>query len=129
MKPFEYERAPDASTAVTTVRRQAGAVFLGGGTKLVDLMKLGVADPDLLVDVPGLPFDAVESLPAGGLRVGAALRNSELAADPVIRERYPVLSQALLAGASGQLRNLATVGLGLLGAGGLSPQTEILGAS
>jgi xanthine dehydrogenase YagS FAD-binding subunit len=72
MRPFEYERASDASTAVATVGSRSGAVFLGGGTNLVDLMKLGVASPDLLVDVAGLPFDAVESLPEGGLRPGAA---------------------------------------------------------
>lgn len=114
MRPFKYERASDASTAVATVSRRPGAVFLGGGTNLVDLMKLGLTDPDLLVDVTGLPFDSVEPSPEGGLRVGAALRNSELAADPVIRERYPVLSQALLAGASAQLRNLATIGGNLL---------------
>ena len=77
-------------------------------------MKLGVATPDLLVDVTRLPFDTVATLPGGGVRIGAAVRNSSLAAEPVIRERYPVLSQALLAGASGQLRNLATTAGNLL---------------
>ncbi|MCX9193784.1 molybdopterin dehydrogenase [Carbonactinospora thermoautotrophica] len=114
MRPFEYERASDANGAVAAVSRRPGAVFLGGGTNLVDLMKLGVASPDLLVDVTRLPFGTVETLPDGGVRVGAAVRNSDLAADPVIRERYPMLSQALLAGASGQLRNLATTGGNLL---------------
>jgi xanthine dehydrogenase YagS FAD-binding subunit len=88
--------------------------FLGGGTNLVDLMKLGVAKPDLLVDVAHLPYDRVELLPDGGIRIGAAVRNSDLAADRTIRTRYPVLAQALLAGASGQLRNLATTGGNLL---------------
>ena len=77
-------------------------------------MKLGVETPELLVDVTRLPHDAIEALAGGGLRIGAAVRNSDLAADPAVRERYPVLSQALLAGASGQLRNLATVGGNLL---------------
>ena len=89
-------------------------MYLGGGTNLVDLMKLGVETPERLVDVSRLPHDAIEELPGGGLRIGAAVRNSDLAVHPVVRERYPVLSQALLAGASGQLRNLATVGGNLL---------------
>ncbi|MEA2187159.1 MAG: xanthine dehydrogenase YagS FAD-binding subunit [Solirubrobacteraceae bacterium] len=114
MRPFEYERASDAVDAVASVASRPGAAFLGGGTNLVDHMKLGVATPDLLVDVARLPFDTVESLPGGGVRIGAAVRNSGLAAEPLIRERYPVLSQALLAGASGQLRNLATTAGNLL---------------
>jgi xanthine dehydrogenase YagS FAD-binding subunit len=89
-------------------------VFLGGGTNLVDLMKLGVARPELLVDVSRLPHDRIEPLPEGGVRIGAAVRNSDLAADRGVRGTYPVLSQALLAGASGQLRNLATVGGNLM---------------
>ncbi len=88
--------------------------FLGGGTNLVDLMKLGVAAPDVLVDVSRLPYDRIESLPDGGVRIGAAVRNSDLAADLTIRAKYPVLAQALLAGAWGQLRNLATTGGNLL---------------
>ena len=89
-------------------------MFLGGGTNLVDLMKLGVARPALLVDVSRLPHDRIEPLPEGGVRIGAAVRNSDLAADRGVRGTYPVLSQALLAGASGQLRNLATVGGNLM---------------
>ena len=89
-------------------------MFLGGGTNLVDLMKLGVARPELLVDVSRLPHDRIEPLPEGGVRIGAAVRNSDLAADRGVRGTYPVLSQALLAGASGQLRNLATVGGNLM---------------
>jgi xanthine dehydrogenase YagS FAD-binding subunit len=114
MRPFEYKRASDAADAVASVAGRPRAAFLGGGTNLVDHMKLGVASPDVLVDVTRLPFDTVESLPGGGVRIGAAVRNSDLAAEAVIRERYPVLSEALLAGASGQLRNLATTAGNLL---------------
>jgi xanthine dehydrogenase YagS FAD-binding subunit len=114
MKAFAYERAADAQTAVALVAGHPGATFLGGGTNLVDHMKLGIATPELLVDVTRLPFDAVEERDDGGVRIGAAVRNSDLAAHPLVREHYPVLSQALLAGASGQLRNLATTGGNLL---------------
>jgi xanthine dehydrogenase YagS FAD-binding subunit len=114
MIPFRYERAQDARTAVTTLAGAPDGAFLGGGTNLVDLMKLGVATPDLLIDVARLPYDRIEVLPDGGVRIGAAVRNSELAADRTIRMRYPVLAHALLSGASGQLRNLATTGGNLL---------------
>jgi xanthine dehydrogenase YagS FAD-binding subunit len=114
MNPFRYERASDATTAVAMLAQAPSGAFLGGGTNLVDLMKLGVAKPDLLVDAAHLPYDRVELLPDGGIRIGAAVRNSDLAADRTIRTRYPVLAQALLAGASGQLRNLATTGGNLL---------------
>ncbi|MGK5532191.1 FAD binding domain-containing protein [Streptomyces sp. URMC 129] len=114
MRPFAYERATDARGAVALVASRPGAAFLGGGTNLVDHMKLGIARPDLLVDVTRLPFDTVETLPGGGVRVGAAVRNSDLAAEPLIRRDYPLLAAALLAGASGQLRNLATTGGNLL---------------
>jgi xanthine dehydrogenase YagS FAD-binding subunit len=114
MNPFRYERASDASTAIEVLAQTPTGAFLGGGTNLVDLMKLGVAKPDLLVDVTRLPYDRIELLPDGGVRIGALVRNSELAADRTIRTRYPMLAQALLAGASGQLRNLATTGGNLL---------------
>ena len=115
MRPFEYERAEDPARAVAAVReRGAGAKYLGGGTNLVDLMKLGVETPDALVDVSRLPLRGIEERRDGGLRIGAAVRNSELAANHAVRERYPLLSLALLSGASGQLRNLATVGGNLL---------------
>ncbi len=114
MTPFRYERARDDGAAVAALAAAPGAAYLGGGTNLVDLMKLGVATPDLLVDVARLPHDRIEPLPGGGVRIGAMVRNSELAADRTIRTRYPVLAQALLAGASGQLRNLATTGGNLL---------------
>ena len=116
MRPFTYERAADVASAIAAaVDGEAGAVrYLGGGTNLVDLMRLNVERPQHLVDVSRLPDDLVEESPHGGLRVGAAARNSDLAAHPLVRERYPVLAQALLNGASGQLRNLATVGGNLL---------------
>jgi xanthine dehydrogenase YagS FAD-binding subunit len=114
MKPFGYVAARDAGDAVAIVTGRPGAAFLGGGTNLVDLMKLGVTAPDLLVDVTGLLSARIERTPAGGLRIGAGVRNSDLAADPRVRAEFPVLAQAVLAGASGQLRNMATVGGNLL---------------
>ncbi len=114
MKPFRYERASDASTAVAMLTQASGSAFLGGGTNLVDLMKMGVVQPQLLIDVSHLPYNRVELLADGSVRIGAAVRNSDLAADRTIRSRYPMLAQALLAGASGQLRNLATTGGNLL---------------
>jgi xanthine dehydrogenase YagS FAD-binding subunit len=114
VQPFQYQQPADAAGAIATVAGTDGAVFLGGGTNLVDLMKLGVETPGLLVDVTRLPMGHIEPTPDGGLRIGAGVRNSVLAADPRVRAGYPVLSQALLAGASGQLRNMATVGGNLL---------------
>ncbi|MEU2879433.1 xanthine dehydrogenase family protein subunit M, partial [Streptomyces sp. NPDC007070] len=114
MKPLGYVRAATVEEAAETCAAHPGARYLGGGTNLVDLMKLGVEEPTLLVDVNRLPLDEVEELPDGSLRVGALVRNSDLAAHPLVRDRYPVLSQALLAGASGQLRNAATTGGNLL---------------
>lgn len=114
MIPFDYLRAGDVAEAVTAVADRPGAAFLGGGTNLVDHMKLGVAAPDLLVDVSALDSERIEETGAGGLRIGAGVRNSDLAAHPLVRERYPVLARALLAGASGQLRNVATTGGNLL---------------
>src|SRR2546421_2576915 len=114
MNPFRYERASDASTAVTMVTQAQTAAFLGGGTNLVDLMKLVHATAAVLIDISHLPYNRVELLSDGTVRIGAAVRNSDLAADRTIRSRYPVLAQALLAGASGQLRNLATTGGNLL---------------
>jgi len=111
---FSYERATDDATAVAALAGVAGGVFLGGGTNLVDLMKLRVAKPELLVDVARLPNDRIELLPGGGVRIGGAVPNSDLAADRTIRTRYPVLVQALLSGASPQLRNLATTAGNLL---------------
>jgi len=112
VRPFDYTRAADPAGAVALAARP-DAKYLAGGTNLVDLMKLGVETPDLLVDVIRLLPGGIEES-AGGMRIGAGARNSDVAADPRVRERYPVLSQALLAGASGQLRNAATVGGNLL---------------
>jgi xanthine dehydrogenase YagS FAD-binding subunit len=114
VRPFAYERAADADAAVAALAADPAARFLAGGTNLVDLMRLGVEAPERLVDVRRLGHDLIEPLPGGGLRIGAGVRNSDLAADPLVAERYPVLSQALLSGASGQLRNLATAGGNLL---------------
>jgi xanthine dehydrogenase YagS FAD-binding subunit len=114
MRSFRYERAADVAGAVSTLAAAPSGAYLGGGTNLVDLMKLGVMNPELLIDVRRLNSERVEELPDGGLRIGASVPNSDLAADPIIRRRYPVLSAALLAGASGQLRNLATTGGNLL---------------
>ena len=114
MRPYGYVRANDVQGAVATLAEAPNAAFLAGGTNLVDLMKLGVVQPDLLVDVRRLTSERVEDLDDGGLRIGAAVPNSDLAADRKIRTRYPALSEALLAGASGQLRNLATTGGNLL---------------
>jgi xanthine dehydrogenase YagS FAD-binding subunit len=114
VKPFSYVRAQDLGGAVAALAEAPNAAFLAGGTNLVDLMKLGVMEPEVLVDVRRLTSDSIEELPDGGVRIGAAVTNSDLAADRTIRSRYPALSQALLAGASGQLRNLATTGGNLL---------------
>ncbi|MFR9730298.1 FAD binding domain-containing protein [Saccharopolyspora sp. MS10] len=114
MKEFEYERAADVRSATALLAAEPEARFLGGGTNLVDLMKVGVEAPTRLVDVRGLPLDRIEVAEDGGLRIGATVTNSELAAHPEVRRRYPALAQAVLAGASGQLRNVATVGGNLL---------------
>lgn len=108
MRPFRYVRATDVAAAVELVSGDPDAIFLAGGTNLVDLMQLDVERPELLVDVTQVMSDRIEPLPDGGVRVGGAVRNSDLAADPTIRQRYPALSQALLSGATYQLRNLAT---------------------
>lgn len=114
MRPFDYHRAADVDDALATATSSPNARYLGGGTNLVDHMRLGIEEPEVLIDVSRLPLDGIEDLPGGGLRIGATVRNSDLAADRRVRERYPALSRALLAGASGQLRNLATTGGNLL---------------
>ncbi|MFZ3454765.1 FAD binding domain-containing protein [Arthrobacter sp. 7Tela_A1] len=114
MKPFDYQRAEDPAAAVTAVAERPDAAFLAGGTNLVDRLKLGVTETGLMVDISRLPLDKVTETGDGGLLVGTNVRNSDLAANALIRSRYPLLSQALLNGASGQLRNLATTGGNLL---------------
>ena len=114
MKAFAYQRAAEVRDALTLVAEDDGARYLGGGTNLVDLMKDGVEAPTRLVDVRSLPLDGVRETSDGGLVIGATTTNSDAAAHPEVRRRYPALSQAVLAGASGQLRNMATVGGNLL---------------
>lgn len=111
MRPFSYARARDATDAVARFR--PGTMYLGGGTNLVDLMRLGVAEPERLVDVSRLAATTIDAS-GDGLLIGAGVRNSELAAHPAVRERYPMLARAVLCGASGQVRNMATVGGNLL---------------
>ena len=115
MKAFSYERADTAEGAARAAAARPGARFIAGGTNLLDLMKLQVEAPDHLVDVNRIPgLDRIEDTAEGGLRIGAMVRNSDLAADLRVRRRYAVLARALLAGASGQLRNKATTGGNLL---------------
>ncbi|WP_283132795.1 FAD binding domain-containing protein [Rhizohabitans arisaemae] len=114
MRPFVYRRPGDARTALAELAAEPGAMYLGGGTNLVDLMRLGVLAPRTLVDVTRACSDAIEVRPDGGLWIGAGVRNADLAAHPAVRRRYPMLAQALLSGASGQIRNMATVAGNLL---------------
>ncbi|MFI6564254.1 FAD binding domain-containing protein [Streptomyces sp. NPDC050534] len=114
MREFAYQKATDVPGAIALLEADPEARFLAGGTNLVDLMKSGVERPTRLVDVRELPLDRIETAPDGGLRIGATVTNSDLAAHPEVRRRYPMLAQAVLAGASGQLRNMATVGGNLL---------------
>jgi xanthine dehydrogenase YagS FAD-binding subunit len=117
MRALEYARPETPAEAVTTLARTPGACFLGGGTNLVDHLKLGVTSPPLLVDVSRLPLDEIEPYDdanGSGLRIGANVRNSDLAAHPLVRSHFPVVSRALLSGASGQIRNQATTGGNLL---------------
>ncbi|MEU0484772.1 xanthine dehydrogenase family protein subunit M [Streptosporangium sp. NPDC006013] len=114
MKEFAYQRASGISEALRLVAGNDDVHYLGGGTNLVDLMKAGVESPTRLVDVRFLPLDGIRQVPGGGLEIGATTTNSDLAAHPEVRRRYPALSQAVLAGASGQLRNMATMAGNLL---------------
>lgn len=114
MKPFTFERAASPTAAVAAAAKQPGARFIAGGTNLLDLMKLQVETPTHLIDVNGLGLDRIEASTDGSLRIGALVRNSDLAADARVRRDYGVLSRALLAGASGQLRNRATTAGNLL---------------
>lgn len=113
MKPFTYVRAPNQSTAIKSVASDKSAKFIAGGTNLIDLMKENVEQPDQLIDVTRLELARIEER-AGGVRLGAGARNSDTANHPLVRQRYPLVSQAILAGASPQLRNMATNGGNLL---------------
>lgn len=114
MKAFTYERAGDVDSALAAVAERPGAKFIAGGTNLVDLMKLQIEQPAHLVDVSRLPLAQIEETPEGGLKLGAMTTNSQVAADERVRARYPALVQAIVSGASGQLRNKATTGGNLL---------------
>jgi xanthine dehydrogenase YagS FAD-binding subunit len=114
MKPFTYERARTPAEAATMAARVPGAKFVAGGTNLLDLMKLQIETPAHLVDVNDLALNRIEQTAEGGLRIGALVRNTDLAANESVRRDYGVLSRALLAGASGQLRNQATTAGNLL---------------
>lgn len=114
MRPFTYERANSPAAAASAAAKTQGAKFIAGGTNLLDLMKLEIETPTHLIDVNGLGFDKVEGTPEGGLRIGALVRNTALAAHDKVRHDYGLLSRALLAGASGQLRNKATTAGNLL---------------
>ena len=114
MKPFTYERATSPAQAAAAAARTRNTKFIAGGTNLLDLMKIGVEEPAHLIDVNGLALDKIEATDDGGVRIGALVRNTDLAADMRIRRDYALLSRALLAGASGQLRNKATTAGNLL---------------
>ena len=120
MKTFALTRANDPAQAIataakaTTAQQGAEIRFIGGGTTLIDLMKLNVEQPNTLIDINRLPLDKIDMLPDGGLTIGAVVRNSDLAHHPIVRKNYAVLSEALLSGATVQLRNMATTGGNLL---------------
>lgn len=114
MKAFTYERVKTPAEAAASAQSKPGAKFIAGGTNLLDLMKLEIETPPHLIDVNSLALDKIEPTPDGGLRIGALVRNTDLAADSRVRKDYAVLSRALLAGASGQLRNQATTAGNLL---------------
>ncbi|TDV53879.1 FAD binding domain-containing protein [Actinophytocola oryzae] len=114
MRPLNYLRPTDVQEAVKTIFVTPDAKILGGGTNLVDLIRSDIEHPDTVIDVTSLPLNEVTELPTGNIRIGALVRNSHLAAHPLVRTRYPMLTQAILMGASGQLRNMATVGGNLL---------------
>ena len=114
MRPFTYEKPPTPAAAAAAAARNPGAKFIAGGTNLLDLMKLEIEAPAHLIDVNGLGLDTIEDTPDGGLRIGALVRNTDLAAHERVRREYSVLARALVAGASGQLRNAATTAGNLL---------------
>ena len=114
MKQFTYERATSPAEAAASAARMQGTKFVGGGTNLLDLMKLQIETPSHLIDVNELGFDKIEPTPEGGLRIGASVRNTTLSADERVRRDYGLLTRAIVAGASGQIRNMATTAGNLL---------------
>ncbi len=110
MNQFQYTRSTDITTAVKTLAKEPGAQLLAGGTNLIDLMKMHLVVPERLIDINPLPLKKIEALPGGGLRIGALATNAEVAEHPLVKEKYPLLAMAINAGASPQLRNMATVG-------------------
>ena len=114
MISFQYGRANDVAEALRLIGRDPNSKFVAGGTNLIDLMKMDVERPTTVVDITRLPLKRVEGMPGGGLRIGALVRNTDLAYHPLVEERYPVLASAIMAGASQQLRNMASTGGNLL---------------
>ena len=111
---FQYARAHDVADAVRQIAGDPNAKFVAGGTNLIDLMKMDVERPTKVIDITRLPLNEVEDTPSGGLRIGALVRNTDLAYHPLVQQRYPVLASAIMAGASQQLRNMASTGGNLL---------------
>ena len=111
---FQYARANDVADAVRQIAAHPNAKFIAGGTNLIDLMKMDVERPTKVIDITRLPLKQVEDTPGGGLRIGALVRNTDLAYHPLVEQRYPVLASAIMAGASQQLRNMASTGGNLL---------------
>ena len=114
MIDFQYARANDVADAVRQIAADPHAKFIAGGTNLIDLMKEDVERPSRVIDITRLPLKAVEETAEGGLRIGALVPNSDLAYHPIVAQRYPLLASAILAGASAQLRNMASTGGNLL---------------
>ena len=114
MITFQYARANDVRDAVSRIADDPNAKFVAGGTNLIDLMKMDVERPTKVIDITRLPLKQVENMPNGGLRIGALVRNTDLAYHPIVEQRYPVLASAIMAGASQQLRNMASTGGNLL---------------
>jgi xanthine dehydrogenase YagS FAD-binding subunit len=114
MIDFQYARANDVVDAVRQIAGNPTAKFIAGGTNLIDLMKMDVERPTKIIDITRLPLKQVEEMPGGGMRIGALVRNTDLAYHPLVEERYPVLASAIMAGASQQLRNMASTGGNLL---------------
>jgi xanthine dehydrogenase YagS FAD-binding subunit len=110
MITFQYARANDVRDAVNRIADDPNAKFVAGGTNLIDLMKMDVERPTKVIDITRLPLKQVENMPNGGLRIGALVRNTDLAYHPIVEQRYPVLASAIMAGASQQLRNMASTG-------------------